>query len=589
MRIYKSIKGIMHQLSFILTQNQKKVGILMILMIIIGSLFETLGVSAILPFIESLTNPDDVVDKWYVIILMRVFHLQSYMSIVIGLAICIIVIYIVKNIYLYLSQIAQTYYRSKVQKKLSVQMLRTYLNQSYEEYVDMNTAQMIRGISEDVAGVYNIMDNMFRVLGEAFTVLLISAYLIYTDYIMAFAIIAIALVCFFTLIYGLKKEMTRLGISNREIRTTRYNSAYQAITGFKEIKVSRRTEKFIVKYEKEYEAQRKIEMQNEVLSNIPERLIEMLCVAALIGSVCIRVQIGADITSFIAKLAVFAVAAFRLLPSVSRLVRYSNGILYSKASLTAIYEQFSNIEEKNTKNNVDGSSKKVLTFNDELEVKNVNWKYKDSDKIILDHVDLTVKKGDAIAIVGESGAGKSTLADILLGLLEPENGKVLVDGNDIFSDLDSWSNIIGFVPQNIYMLDDTIRNNIVFGERTENVNDNEIWEVLQKVKLKEFVEALPQKLDTQAGERGMKISGGQRQRLAIARALYRNPQILILDEATSALDNDTEKAVMESIDSLHGEKTLIIIAHRITTIRNCNKIYEIKNGKIKEIKYEDLL
>lgn len=589
MNVFRAIGDIFKQLSYVLTKGQKRMSIPIFFMIVIGSFFEMLGVSAILPFIESLTSPDDIMNKWYTIWLVQIFNLDNYISIVIGLAICIVVIYIIKNVYLYLSQILQTLYRSKVQKKMSVKMFRTYLEQSYEDYVNMNTAQMIRGIGEDVSGVYNIMDYIFRIFGETFTVTLISIYLIYTDFIMALAIILIALSCLMIIVLGLKKKMTALGISSREIRTARNNSAYQAISGFKEIKVARKTNNFVKKYENEYEYQRKIEMQNEMITNIPERLIETLCVAALIVSVCIRMKMGTDISAFIAKLAVFAVAAFRLLPSVSRLTRYFNGIIYSRPSLRGIYDQLSYLEMRPNRTRDVEEKKEVLKFEDKIELQKVSWKYRDSDKIILDNVDLSINKGDAVAIIGPSGAGKSTLADILLGLLKPIHGDLFLDGRNIYENLDGWSKLIGFVPQNIYMLDGTIKDNIIFGENAENVADEKIWEVLQRVSMKEYVENLPEKLLTKVGERGMKISGGQKQRIAIARALYKDPDILILDEATSALDNDTEKAVMESIDSLQGEKTLIIIAHRISTIKNCNKIFEINKGHICPKKYEDIV
>ena len=194
---------------------------------------------------------------------------------------------------------------------------------------------------------------------------------------------------------------------------------------------------------------------------------------------------------------------------------------------------------------------------------------------------MEIKKGDSVAIIGESGSGKTTLADILLGLYKPEEGEVLVDGQEIYLNLKQWAQIISFVPQNVYLLDDTIRENIVFGQ--SKADDNRIWDALEQAQLKDFVRNLPEGLDTVVGEAGIRFSGGQRQRIAIARALYSQPDILLLDEATAALDNDTEAAVMEAIDSLKGKKTLIIIAHRLSTIKNCNKVYEVKNGKIIDV------
>jgi ABC-type bacteriocin/lantibiotic exporter with double-glycine peptidase domain len=220
-----------------------------------------------------------------------------------------------------------------------------------------------------------------------------------------------------------------------------------------------------------------------------------------------------------------------------------------------------------------------LTFDSEIKVNSISWRYQDNLPLVLENLDLDIKKGESVALIGESGAGKSTLADILLGLLKPEKGTVTVDGTDIYTIQSSWSRMIGYVPQIVFLIDDTIRKNIAFGIPDDEIDDNKVWQAIEQAQLTATVNSMEKGLDSIVGERGIKLSGGQRQRIAIARALYHNPEIIILDEATSALDNETESAVMEAIDALHGKKTLIIIAHRLSTIQNCDKIYEIKDGK----------
>ena len=258
--------------------------------------------------------------------------------------------------------------------------------------------------------------------------------------------------------------------------------------------------------------------------------------------------------------------------------------------MTEVYKNIVEAEKESTLLKIEEKEHDVeLEFNEKLEIMDVVWKYPDGTENVLDYVTISINKGESIAFVGPSGAGKSTLADIVLGLFQPQEGRILIDGVDVSNCPMAFSRIIGFVPQTVYMIDDTIRRNVAFGLFDDEIDESAVWNALEQAQMKEFVEELPMGLDTIVGERGVRFSGGQSQRLAIARALYTNPDILILDEATSALDTETETAVMEAIEALQGQKTLIIIAHRLTTIRNCDKIYEISNGKASERKYTDLL
>lgn len=583
MKHLRSIKTIWERLRYILTEKQKRTCILVIIMIILGSFLETLGVSAILPFIEAILTPETVISKWYVQPFISFFHLTDTNRIIIVIGIGIIIVYFAKNFYLYLSTIVQTIFRSKIQKNLSTKMLKTYMERPYEYFVNINTAEVIRGIGVDVTGVYNLMDNLFRFLGELFTAFLISIFIIVTDAFMALCIIVIAGACFAVITLGLKKKTKYLGEQKQITDTARGNCAYQAIMGFKEIKVTQTTEHFINAYDEAYEKQRVAEVRNEYIANIPERLIEAMCVAVLIGVICMKIAMGTDMAGFVPKLGVFAVAAFRLLPSVSRMTRYMNGIIFHTTFLQSVYTSLIEINSYKSENagQQEGAKEEAehRQFKNELTIRNIDWQYQGTNKYILKNLSMTIRRGESVGFIGASGAGKTTLADIILGLLKPEKGSILVDGMDIYSHPKLWSKIIGYVPQSVFLSDDTIRSNVAFGHAREEVADEHVWRALEQAQLGKFVKSLPEGLDTQVGERGIKFSGGQRQRVAIARALYNNPDIIVLDEATSALDNETEKAVMEAIDALQGHKTLIIVAHRLTTIRNCDKIYEIADGK----------
>lgn len=581
MKHLNSLAEIFKKLNYMLDKKQKRTGCVVMFMIVVGSFLDMLGVSAILPFIEAILTPENILEKWYVKPIVQIFHPEDMTAITIIIGICIILIYMFKNLYLYASVMIQTIYRSKIQKKLSTRMLRAYLKRPYEYFINVDTADILRGIGIDVIGVYNLLDNLFRFVGELLTAVLVGLFIIKTDAFMAICIIAIGGLCFMLITLGLRRKTRYLGEQKQITDTARNNWALQAIMGFKEIKITQTADHFIDGYEDAYEKQRRAEVKNEYIVNLPEKLIEAMCVTVLLGIICIKIKMGTDMVSFVPKLAVFAVAAFRLLPSISRMTRYMNGVIFNNPFLQSAYEnlieiqQYENADENVSEKENDWNGE----FNKELGISHIFWNYSGSDKEILTDLSLTINKGEAIGLIGASGAGKTTLADIILGLLKPKKGTIFVDGIDIYSCPKQWSKIVGYVPQSVFLANDTIRNNVAFGYASDEIDDKKVWNVLREAQLDQFVEGLPDRLDTQVGERGIKFSGGQRQRIAIARALYNEPSIVVLDEATSALDNETEKAVMEAIDSLQGYKTLIIVAHRLTTIRNCDKIYEIRDGK----------
>lgn len=307
-------------------------------------------------------------------------------------------------------------------------------------------------------------------------------------------------------------------------------------------------------------------------------MIEMITSCFVLTLIAILVVRGEEIESLIPALSAFVMAAVKLLPSANRIAGAINSIAFQEPSLDKLLENIKALEEMEDEEWNDQVNK--LDLKQEILLKDVTFSYPNAENCVLEHANMSVPVGMSVGIVGASGAGKTTEVDIMLGLLKPQEGQVLADGVDIQTAYHAWLSHIGYIPQMIFMLDDTIRGNVAFGMDSQEVDELAVWKALEEAQLAEFVRSLPEGLDTQIGERGIRLSEGQRQRIGIARALYTDPELLIFDEATSALDNETESAIMESINALHGKKTMVIIAHRLTTIEECDMVYRVENGGI---------
>ena len=454
------------------------------------------------------------------------------------------------------------------------------MKRPYTFFVNTNSSIIMRSIGGDVTGTNLILDSFFKLVVEALSCMLISIYIFVADTVMALGVLGVAAICFIMITLAFKKRTSSLGHEQFEACALQSRYSYQAIMGIKEIMVSKRNEHFVGKYENASEQVRKVGISYDTIKACPEKIIETVCVAGIIGMVCVRLKMGVDPATFVPQLGAFAIASFRILPSISRLSGYINTLVFYRPTLEATYANMVEARENESVSYSDGDlNGRELTFNKAIEIKNITWKYPNAINNVLDELSLTIQKGESIGLIGGSGAGKTTLADVLLGLLHPQKGAIYMDGMDVLAMSDAWSRIVGYVPQTVFLIDDSVKNNIAFGIDPEKIDEHKVWNALEQAQLKEFIESLPEGLNSQVGERGVKFSGGQRQRIAIARALYSDPEVLILDEATAALDNETENSVMEAIDILQGHKTLIIVAHRLTTIRNCDKVYEIVNGK----------
>ena len=590
----KTILEILKELNYVLSRSQKKYVLAVTIVSAVSSLFELLGVTAILPFVQTVLTPDVLFANKRVASIITILRITTSKDLMLLCGVGIILLYLFKNAYMIFSYYIQFDFASKVQKELSVKMLNSYMKRPYEYFLNVNSSIILRGCGGDINSVYNILSFLFGIGTEMLTMILIGGFIIYTDLWMAMGVLSLMGVVMLGMVVWFKPIAKRAGKANREAEARKSKAIYQTVSGIKEIYVMQRKDIFAREYEAASDMARKAQRTNSMISNSPDRIIEGICVSGLIGIVCVRLAMNDNMADFIPKLAMFAMAAFKVLPSIGKITSRINGLVYSRPALSNVYQivreaencekQYSQYAEKE-----DIRESSELQFQNSLKIQNVVWKYEKQEAPVLSNINLEIHKGETIALIGASGTGKTTLADIVLGLLKPQNGTVLMDGVDVYAMPKTWARIVGYVPQSVFLIDDTIRNNIAFGLAGKQIDDVLIWDALERAQLKPFVETLHEGLDTVVGERGLRFSGGQRQRVAIARALYNRPEILVLDEATAALDNETEMAVMESIDVLQGQITMIIVAHRLTTIRNCDRIYEIKEGRAIRRSKEEVL
>ena len=578
------------KINYVLDRRQKTNLSVLLVIILIGAFVELLGVSAIMPLIDVAMEPGTIGEKWYFVLISRNTGITDANQMIVLLAFVLIAIYILKNIYVTMMYSLQYRFIFNNQQRLSVRMMKSYMQQDYLFHVSRNVAEFQRNIVNDVNGFYTVTLNALQFLAEFSVSVVLVAFLLVQDWVSTLAVASLLFLFmgFFTIFF--RKVLVRIGEESRLANVSVTKWLLQAFSGVKEIKVANKERFFIANYDRSYRDCARIQRQQSMLTYLPKPVMETVCICSLMIAMIIKiVVVKSDITSFVTTLSVFAVAAFRMLPSFNKITGYISGMMFNKPSIDAVYNDLREIEQLMARRTADHEDTVKVKLGTAIRLDRVSFRYPKAEKWILKNASLEISKNTSVALIGASGAGKTTAADLILGILEPQEGAVMIDGTDIRRCMTSWHEDVGYIPQTIYLMDDSIRANIAFGISEAEIDDDAVGKALQEAQLDRFVHALPEGADTVIGDRGVKLSGGQRQRIGIARALYRNPSVLILDEATSALDNETEKEVMEAIDGLHGTRTLIVIAHRLSTIKKCDRIYEVENGVFVEKRKEKVL
>ncbi len=453
----------------------------------------------------------------------------------------------------------------------------------YEFYLNATTAEIMRIINTDVINAFSLLTTVLNFFTEVIVSAALILIILIIDPGMA-ALIGLVLGFIMLVMFKAVKPVLRRA-SQRFTKNTSLSTKWmlQSLNGIKDVKVSHKEEYFIEEYAIYGKKAIDAEKINSVVTMMPRLLIEAVSVASVLAVIMGLLSAGQSIDRLMPQLTAFAFAAVRLLPSTTRISGAVNSAAFQEPMLDNLIKNLKaakNLESQKHRHPDIKKEQAALTYEKQFELRNIRFRYPNASADVLDGADMVIPAGKSVGIIGTSGSGKTTAVDILLGLLLPQSGEVLADGRDIREDYAGWLSHVSYIPQAIYMLDDTIRANIAFGQKKEDIDDAQVLRVIEEAQLKPFLDSLPQGMETKIGERGVRLSGGQRQRIGIARALYTDPEIVIFDEATSALDNETEAAIMESVNSLHGRKTLVIIAHRLTTIEECDIIFKVENGKI---------
>ena len=576
--------NLLQKLNQIFDKKQKRLGF----MIFIGGFLETLGVSTMIPVVTVLLTPEKVqeyIDKYEVLgNICTAFHITNVNQVAVSLLLFLMAVYVIKNLYLLFLVYRQNTFITQNRNNMISRVMAEFLNRPYEQYLGADIPTVFRSTDSDIPQTFSLMLAVLSLASEVVVSCLIFLVLLIQNVKMTLFVMFVFGVLTLVIVKVLKPRLNRIGAKNQAIQSRIAKRRIQATYGLMDVMVLNREEFFVRNYYETGKVGANVARNYAVLNNTPRLLIETIFIVSMLGYITIYINGGGDVSEMMTTIATFGVAAIRVLPSVNRINTYITEIAYATPSLNFVYENLQQgmktdamLAERKA-----NSQKEKLKLDDKIELNHISFHYPDSDKNIFTDAHMVVPRGKSVGIMGSSGAGKSTIVDILLGLLHAQEGQITCDGVDIFKNYESWLAQIGYIPQSIYLIDESIRENIAFGIDADKIDEKRIWEVLEEAQLKEFIEELPEGLDTTIGDRGIRLSGGQRQRIGIARALYHNPEILVFDEATSALDNETEAAVMEAVNSFHGKKTMVIIAHRLNTIEKCDIIYKVENEKIVE-------
>ena len=569
--------GTLRKLWGLIPRAQRRQGPLLLLSLFIGTALEVIGIGLLVPLVNLLTN-DNVSSKDSILgPVFQLFGATTQLQMLTVGFVSIGAVVLMKNIYLVISSYYQNWQLAHIRTSVETRMFNRYLLADYSFHLRTNSSMLSRNLITEVDAVsFGVLAPAVIAIIELSTVVGILALLIYVEPVASLALVAFFAICGVTYIKAVSPLLSRLGRERAALRADAFKTIAEALGGIKQIKILGREDTFKNRFTSISKNSVKLSVRTDTVQRIPSYLVELWGVLGLLVVVFAMLWQGRSSGIIVTSLGLFVGASFRFVPALNRVLGAMQSLRLAKAAVDVVFEEVSRSFQ-------DQSIKQQIHFAREIKFENISFSYHEQSSLVLKDLSLGVTFGESLGIVGPSGAGKTTLVDLLLGLLTPTSGVVTVDGKAVDLSKTTWRSEVGYMPQEIFLIDDTIRNNIAFGIPAREISEEKIRNCVETAQLRDFVSALPDGLDTVTGERGVRLSGGQRQRIGIARALYHEPSLLVLDEATSALDLDTETEFLKTLEAIHKKVTIVVISHRLSTLKYCDRIIRLERGVLTEV------
>lgn len=562
----------------LLTVGERRGAVVLLALMVVGMVFETLGIGLVIPAIGLLTQPDFASGFPALQRLVGGASSPGSPALIAGAMLGLLAIYLLKTLFLSFLAWRQAGYAFQLQARMSQSLFALYLRQPYPFHLQRNSAELIRNaVNEMNVFTFNVAVPIMTLAAEALVLPGVCILLLAVEPLGTFIVVTVMGVVAWAYYSLAHRRIAAWGIARQQHEGLRIQHLQQGLGGAKDVKLLGRESEFLDQYAMHNAQSALVGQRQWTVQQLPRLFLELLAVGGLSVLVLVMLARGRDPVAILPVLGLFAAAAFRLLPSVNRVLTSLQALRYGLAAVNTLHKE---LHLPLPAAAVQRTAARTVC--ETLELVRVTYTYPGAPSPAIRNLSLTIRRGEAIGFIGGSGAGKSTLVDVLLGLLEPDSGEVRADGKNILHSLRGWQDQIGYVPQSIFLTDDSLRRNVAFGLAASQIDERAVLRAIRAAQLEEFVQSLPQGLDTTVGERGVRLSGGQRQRIGIARALYHDPATLVLDEASSSLDYETEREVMQAVRALQGTKTIIIVAHRLSTVEHCDRLYRLEGGRLVE-------
>lgn len=562
----------------LLNGKQKKSIFYLLVLLLVGMVFEILGIGVLLPIMTAITKPESLMKFELIDRILKLFNINTTDQFIAFSLFLLVALYTLKSFFLLYLSFFQNKFIANLISSLSNDLFENYLNRDYLYHVKKNSSELIKNFQVEINGFSHYLVSSLQLMTEsilAFSVFCTLLYIELKGTILVMLFFGVLSISF----HQIAKNKSKKWGDQRAVNDSQISKTIiEGLSGIKEILVLGRQIYFQNNLFEFNKIKANLDVKAMTIRQVPRYYLELLSVISLVCFIAVLIANDQNLSDIIVILGVFIGATFRMLPSVNRILSSLQKVKYHSSSLNIILDEFNQLNANQKESKIE--STQIIDFKESIELKNLSFFY-DKRNQILNKINLKIKKGEKIGIVGPSGAGKTTLINIIVGLIKQTSGELFIDNKLLENkNLISWMSKIGYVPQDVYLIDDSIKSNIALGIRKDKIDNEKIDNALKQSQLMTFVNSLPKKEDTNVGERGVQLSGGQRQRIGIARALYNNSEILVLDEATSALDQQTELDFIKAVNNIKGNKTILIITHRLSTIENCDKIYNLERGEL---------